>query len=154
MMGKSREIVSASNGMIATSQPLAVLVGLDVLRKGGNAIDAAVAANAMIGLTEPANCGIGGDLFVIYWDAKTQKLYGLNASGRAPREATIEKMKARGLSSIPSHGAEVWTVPGTVDGWAMLLERFGTMPLADLLKPSIEYGKSGFPIRGWGDPGE
>ena len=96
MMGPTRSIVSAPNGMVATSQPLAVQVGLDILKRGGNAIDAAVAANAMIGLTEPASCGIGGDLFVIYWDSETSQLYGLNASGRSPYEINMEKVRAAG----------------------------------------------------------
>ncbi len=153
MMGKTRAIVSTPNGMVATSQPLAVMVGLDVLKKGGNAIDAAVAANAMIGIAEPANSGIGGDLFVIYWDARSQKLYGLNASGRSPYAIDIDAVKSRGYTAIPAQEPAVWTVPGCVDGWSMLLERFGTMGLGQLLQPAIEYAESGFPIRGWDDPG-
>jgi gamma-glutamyltranspeptidase/glutathione hydrolase len=153
MMGKTRAIVSTPNGMVATSQPLAVMVGLDVLKKGGNAIDAAVAANAMIGLAEPANSGIGGDLFVIYWDAGAKKLYGLNASGRSPYNIDIDAVTSRGYTAIPPQKPVVWTVPGCVDGWSMLLERFGTMGLSELLRPSIEYAETGFPIRGWDDPG-
>ena len=153
MMDKTREIVSVPHGMVATSQPLAVMVGVDVLKKGGNAIDAAVAANAMIGLCEPASCGVGGDLFAIYWEAKSGKLYGLNASGRSPYAASLEKARARGLVLLPNQDPLAWSVPGCVDGWAMLLERFGTLTLKELLQPAIEYAEKGVPLRGLADPG-
>ena len=152
MMGPTRAIVSAPNGMVATSQPLAVQVGLEILKRGGNAIDAAVAANAMIGVCEPQSCGIGGDLFVIYWDNATQKLYGLNASGRSPYAISIDKVKKAGFELLPTHHPLSWSVPGCVDGWAMLLERFGTMSLDELLAPSIAYAEQGFPLRQWVHP--
>lgn len=141
-----RSVTLAPNGIVATSQALAAQVGLDVLRKGGNAIDAAIAANAAIGLTEPMSCGIGGDLFAIVWDAKTQKLYGLNASGRAPYAATREHFAKLAYMEIPLYGPLSWSVPGCVDGWAELHARFGKTPLADLLAPSIEYAEKGFPV--------
>src|SRR2546422_10380135 len=102
--------------MVATSQPLAVQTAIDVLRRGGNAIDAAIAANAVLGVVEPMSCGLGGDLFAIVWDAGTQKLYGLNASGRAPYAATRELFATRGLKEIPARGPVSWSVPGCVDG--------------------------------------
>ena len=151
-MGPTRYIVRAPNGMVATSQPLAVEVGLEILKKGGNAVDAAIAANAAIGLTEPQSCGIGGDLFVIYWDNATKKLYGLNASGRSPYEISIDKVKGRGDTLIPVQDPLAWSVPGCVDGWDMLLKRFGTLPLKELLAPSIEYAESGFPVSAWSRP--
>jgi gamma-glutamyltranspeptidase/glutathione hydrolase len=141
-----RSVVMAPHGMVATSQPLAAQVGLDILRQGGNAIDAALAANAAIGLTEPMSCGIGGDLFAIVWDAKTQKLYGLNASGRAPYKATRAWFAEKRLPEIPIEGPLSWTVPGCVDGWEQLRKRFGTMSLAQLLEPSIRYAEQGFPV--------
>lgn len=152
MMGPTRSIVSAPNGMVATSQPLAVQVGLEILKRGGNAIDAAVAANAMIGVCEPQSCGIGGDLFVIYWDNASGKLYGLNASGRSPYAISMEKARKEGFEMLPVHHPYSWSVPGAVDGWAMLLERFGTKSLAELLEPSIKYAEQGFPLRGYTHP--
>ena len=131
---------------MATSHPLAASVGLDVLKQGGNAVDAAIATNAMLGLVEPMNCGIGGDLFVIYWDAKSQKLYGLNASGRSPYAVNRNVFKNRGLDQIPLDGPLSWSVPGCVDGWFELHGRFGKQPMQELLKPSIEYGTEGFPF--------
>src|SRR5258708_33719995 len=114
----------AQNGIVATSQPLAAQAGLDMLKAGGNAADAAIAANAVIGLTEPMSCGIGGDLFVIYWDAKTKKLYGLNASGRSPYALNREVMVANGHTSIPESGPFAGSAPGCVDGWEELRKRF------------------------------
>src|SRR5436190_21761545 len=122
-----RSVVMAPHGMVATSQPLAAQVGLDVLRNGGNAIDAAIATNAALGLMEPTSCGIGGDLYAIVWDAKTKKLYGLNASGRAPGRATIKYFHDKGLKDIPTSGPLSWSVPGCVDGWDELRRKFGTM---------------------------
>jgi len=143
----SRSEVVALNGIVATSQPLAAEVGLDVLKAGGNAIDAAIAANAMLGLVEPMSCGIGGDLFVIVWDAKSQRLYGLNASGRSPYAMSAELLRQRGLSAIPGSGPLAWSVPGCVDGWDQLLKRFGPGgKLADLLAPAIHYAESGFAV--------
>lgn len=143
---QSRSVVLAKHGIVATSQPLAAQAGLDVLRRGGNAADAAIAANAMIGLAEPMSCGIGGDVFVIYWDAKTQKLYGLNGSGRSPYNLTREEFKQRGLKHIPTFGPLAWSVPGCVSGWQELKDRFGTMSFEELLAPSIETAEEGFPV--------
>ncbi|MGS2721433.1 gamma-glutamyltransferase [Paraglaciecola aestuariivivens] len=142
----SRSEVIAPNVMVATSQPLATQVGLEVLRQGGNAIDAAIAANAMLGLVEPTGSGIGGDLFAIVWDAKTQKLYGLNASGRSPQSLTLEHFKLQGLDKIPAYGPLPVSVPGAVDGWFELHNKFGRLPMRDILTPSIEYAKNGFPV--------
>lgn len=141
-----RSPVLAPHGIVATSQPLAAQVGLDILRKGGNAIDAAIAANAAIGLMEPMSCGIGGDLHVLVWDAKTRKLHGLNASGRSPYQANRDYFTKKGLKEIPLFGPLPWSVPGCVDGWETLLKKFGTMSLADVLAPSIHYAESGFPV--------
>ena len=141
-----RSVVMAPHGMVATSHPLAAQVGLEVLRKGGNAIDAAIAANAAIGLMEPMSCGIGGDLYAIVWDAKTKKLYGLNASGRAPFKTSRKLFADRGLTEIPDAGPLSWSVPGCVDGWDQLRKRFGTMPFDQLLEPSIRYAEDGFPV--------
>ena len=119
----TRSEIVAQHGIAATSQPLATQVALDILKAGGNAIDAAIAANAMQGLTEPASCGIGGDLFAIVWDAKTKKLHGLNASGRSPRSLTLEHFKKLKLKQIPTHGPLPISVPGCVDGWIKLHEK-------------------------------
>ncbi len=132
--------------MVATSHPLAAQAGLDVLRAGGNAADAAIAANAMLGVVEPMSCGIGGDLFAIYWDSKTQRLYGLNASGRSPYALSRKVFAERNLKTIPFHGPLSWSVPGCVSGWHMLADRFGTRPLADLLEPSAQTAEDGFPV--------
>jgi gamma-glutamyltranspeptidase/glutathione hydrolase len=141
-----RSVVMANHGMVATSHPLAGQIGLDVLRKGGNAVDAAIATNAAMGLMEPMSCGIGGDLYAIVWDAKTQKLYGLNASGRSPYKATRAFFAEHGLKEIPTIGPLSWSVPGCVDGWDQLQRRFGTLPLDQLLEPSIRYAEEGFPV--------
>lgn len=142
----TRSPVLASNAMAATSQPLATQVALEVMRQGGNAIDAAIAANAMLGLVEPTGNGIGGDLFAIVWDAKSKKLYGLNGSGRSPQALTLDWFKQQGLDKIPSHGPLPVTVPGTVDGWFMLHQRFGQMPMSEILQPTIRYAEQGFPV--------
>jgi gamma-glutamyltranspeptidase/glutathione hydrolase len=142
----TRSEVIAVNGMVATSQPLATQVGLDILKKGGNAIDAAIAANAMLGLVEPTGNGIGGDLFAIVWDAKTKGLYGLNASGRSPKSLTFEHLKSLGLDKIPSYGPLPVSTPGAVDGWFELHERFGSLGMTDILEPTITYAKEGFPV--------
>jgi gamma-glutamyltranspeptidase/glutathione hydrolase len=141
-----RSVVMAPHGMVATSHPLAAQVGLDVLKRGGNAIDAAIAANAAIGLMEPMSCGIGGDLFAIVWDARTKKLYGLNASGRSPYQATRDYFEKKGLKEIPEIGPLSWSVPGCVDGWEELRKRFGTKSFEELLEPSIRYAEDGFPV--------
>lgn len=141
-----RSVTLATHGMVATSHPLASQAGLDVLKGGGNAVDAAIAANAMNALVEPMSCGIGGDLFVIYWDAKTQQLYGLNASGRSPYKLTREVFAEQGLENIPIDGPLSWSVPGCVHGWETLRARFGTKPLAELFAPSIAAAEEGFPV--------
>ena len=142
----SRSEVIAPTGMVAASQPLAAQVGLDILKAGGNAIDAAVAVNAMLGLVEPNMNGAGGDLFAIVWDASTEQLYGLNATGRAPYEINRQVFARQGLDRVPGGGPLTWTVPGAVDGWDQLLERFGTMDFADVLAPAIRYARQGFPV--------
>src|SRR5579871_70052 len=115
-----RSPVVAPHGMVATSHPLAAEIGLDVLKQGGNAVDAAVATSAAMGLMEPMSCGIGGDLYAIVWDAKSRKLYGLNASGRSPYRATLALFAEKGLKEIPLTGPLRWSVPGCVDGWEEL----------------------------------
>jgi gamma-glutamyltranspeptidase/glutathione hydrolase len=141
-----RSVVMAKNGMVATSQSLATQIGLDVLRRGGSAVDAAIAADAALGLMEPMSCGVGGDLFAIVWDSKSQKLYGLNASGRSPYQATRDTFKTRQLKEIPEHGPLSWSVPGCVSGWEELHKKFGKLPFADLLGATIEYAHEGFPV--------
>ena len=143
---QSRSVVIATEGMVATSHPLAAGVGLDVLKGGGNAVDAAIATNAMLGLVEPMSCGIGGDLFVLYWDANSKQLYGLNASGRSPYAINRQVFADRSLDEIPLDGPLSWSVPGCVDGWFQLHDRFGKRPMAEILAPSIHYGRRGFPV--------
>jgi len=142
----SRSEIIAQNGMAATSQPLATQVALDILKKGGTAMDAAIAANAMLGLVEPMACGIGGDIFAIVWDAKTQKLYGFNGSGRSPRNLTLQYFADQGMSYVPFLGPLAVSVPGCVDGWFELHKKFGKTKMADILQPAIEYGRNGFPV--------
>ncbi len=142
----TRSPVLASQAMAATSQPLATQVALDVMKQGGNAIDAAIAANAMLGLVEPTGNGIGGDLFAIVWDAKSKKLYGLNGSGRSPKSLSRQWFIDNGYEKIPSHGPLPVSVPGTVDGWFMLHDRFGKLPIKQVLQPTIEYAEQGFPV--------
>ena len=142
----SRSEVIAPHGMVAASHPLAAQVGIDILKAGGNAIDAAVAVNATLGLVEPHMNGVGGDLFAIVWDAKTAKLYGLNATGRAPYKISRQVLAGQGMAGMPGGGPLTWTVPGAVDGWDQLLQRFGTMGFADLLAPAIAYARNGFPV--------
>lgn len=153
---QSRSAVVASHGIVCCAQPLAAEVGLDVLKAGGNAIDAAIATNAMLGLVEPGSCGMGGDLFCIYWDSKTKKLYGLNASGRSPYAMSRDALRQRGVRGLT--GVYSWTVPGCVDGWDQLRQRFGTMTFAQVLAPAIKYAEEGFPVsdiigHGWARPG-
>ena len=142
----TRSEVVAQRGMAATSQPLATEVALDILKAGGNAVDAAIAANAMLGLVEPTGNGIGGDLFAIVYDAKSGKLHGLNASGRSPMTLTLEYFREQGLDAIPSHGPLPVSVPGAVDGWFELHERFGKLAMADILAPAIDYAENGFGV--------
>jgi len=142
----TRSEILAQNGMAATSQPLATQVALDILKKGGSAIDAAIAANAVLGLVEPASCGIGGDVFAIVWSAEEQKLYGLNGSGRAPQSLTIDYFMEKGLKYVPFYGPLPVSVPGCVDGWFKLHEKFGRLSMEDILQPAIDYGNNGFPV--------
>jgi len=142
----TRSEVIATNGMAATSHPLATQTALDVLKDGGNAIDAAIAANAVLGLVEPTGCGIGGDLFAIVWIEEDKKLYGLNSSGPAPQDMTIEKLKALGIDKIPPFGPLPVTVPGAVAGWTALHKRFGNKSFEELFNNAIYYADNGFPI--------
>jgi len=142
----SRSEVIAQHGMACTSQPLATQVALDILKAGGNAIDAAIAANALLGLVEPTGNGVGGDLFAIVWDAESKQLYGLNASGRSPQSLTIDYFRENGYDKIPAYGPLPVSVPGCVDGWFELHKRFGTMNMDQILKPAITYAREGFPV--------
>ncbi len=141
-----RSEVIAPKAMAATSHPLATQIALEVMREGGSAVDAAIAANAALGLMEPTGCGIGGDLFAIVWDPATGNLHGYNGSGRAPAGLTIELVKSRGLEAIPQRGPLTVTVPGCVDGWFALHGRFGKVPMARVLAPAIGYARDGFPV--------
>jgi len=142
----TRSEVIAVNGMAATSHPLATQTAISVLRNGGNAIDAAIAANAVLGLVEPTGCGIGGDLFAIVWSAEEQKLFGLNSSGPAPQNISIQKLKDRGINKIPPYGALPVTVPGAVAGWSALHKRFGNLKFKNLFDDAINYAENGFPL--------
>jgi gamma-glutamyltranspeptidase/glutathione hydrolase len=142
----SRSEVIARHGMAATSQPLATQIALDILKKGGSAVDAAIAANAALGLMEPTGCGIGGDLFAIVWDAGQGELTGLNASGRSPRSLTLQHFRDLGISRIPYLGPLSVSVPGAVDGWYELHDRYGRLPMPELLAPAIRYAEEGFPV--------
>jgi gamma-glutamyltranspeptidase/glutathione hydrolase len=143
---QSRSMISSKQGVVASESVLASQVGAAILERGGNAIDAAVAMNAMMGLVAPMNDGIGGDLFAIVYEAKTGTLHGLNASGWAPRGLTIEHLRRKGRSTMPSRGIDAATVPGAVHGWEQLLTRFGKQRFADVLAPSIAYAEAGFPV--------
>ena len=146
----TRSPVLGQHGMVCTSQPLASQIGIDVLKAGGSAVDAAIAANAALGLMEPTGNGVGGDLFAIVWDAKTKKLFGLNASGRSPLGLGYEQMKAElaklGRTTIPDRGMLSISVPGAVDGWFELHGKFGKLPMRDVLAPAIRYADEGFPL--------
>ena len=142
----SRSEVIARQGIAATSHPLATQVALDMLKLGGNAIDAAIAANALLGLVEPTGCGIGGDLFAIIWDAKTKQLYGLNGSGRSPQTLTYDYFKKNKIKEIPSYGPLPVTVPGCVDAWNEMHQKFGKLSVEEILAPAISYAETGFPL--------
>jgi len=142
----TRSEVYAPHAMAATSHPLATQVALDVMKAGGSAVDAAIAANAALGLMEPTGNGIGGDLFAIVWDPKAQRLHGYNGSGRSPKSLTLAEFQRRGLKEIPAHGPLPVTVPGTVDGWFALHERFGKRTMAENLAPAIAYARDGHPV--------
>ncbi|MAT70068.1 MAG: gamma-glutamyltransferase [Planctomycetaceae bacterium] len=142
----TRSPAVGANGMAATSQPLATLAAIDILRAGGNAVDAAIAANAVLCVTEPISCGIGGDLFAIVWDNDSGKLYGLNGSGRSPQGLTAEEFQRLGHQRVPSYGPLPITVPGCVDGWCTLHKRFGKLPLEQVLAPAIVHARDGYVV--------
>jgi len=142
----TRSEVIAQHGMACTSHPLATQAAIEILKKGGTAIDAAIAANAVLGVVDPEMCGIGGDLFAIVYDVKTNKLYGLNASGRSPYNLTLDEFKKRRLSYIPFDGPLSVSVPGCVDGWFELHNKFGKLSIQQILAPAINYARSGFPL--------
>jgi gamma-glutamyltranspeptidase / glutathione hydrolase len=146
---QGRSMVISRNGIVAAESPLAAQAGVQMLERGGNAVDAAVAANAMMGLVAPMSNGIGGDLFAIVYEAKTGKLYGLNASGWAPAGLTIEFLRNQGFQDMPSHGIQSVTVPGAVDGWQKLLDRFGKKKFSDVLAAAIRSAEDGFPVTEW-----
>ncbi len=141
-----RSVVVTEKGIVGTSHYLASQAGAQVLAQGGSAMDAAIAANAVLGVTEPMMNGIGGDLFLIYWDAKAGKLYGLNASGWAPRKLTIEFLAQHGITAMPHDGIHSVTVPGAVDGWSQAHKRFGQLPWKDLFTPAIYYAEHGYAV--------
>jgi gamma-glutamyltranspeptidase/glutathione hydrolase len=141
-----RSMVVTDLGIVATSHVLASQAGAQILAKGGSAIDAAIAANAVLGVTEPMMNGVGGDLFLLYWDVKSGKLYGLNASGWAPKSLTIDFLKKQGITVMPDDGIQSVTVPGAVDGWAKAHERFGKLPWKDLFTPAIYYAEHGYAV--------
>jgi gamma-glutamyltranspeptidase / glutathione hydrolase len=142
----TRSEVIASEAMAATSQPLATQIALQIMRDGGSALDAAIAANAALGLMEPTGNGIGGDLFAIVWDPKSRRLHGYNGSGRSPAALTLEEFQKRGLKFIPKHGPLPVSVPGCVDGWFALHEKFGRLPMKKVLAPAVRYAREGFPV--------
>ena len=142
----TRSEVLATHGMVATSVPLATQIGLDVLKKGGTAVDAAIAANAALGLMEPVSNGVGGDLFAMVWDAKTKKLYGYNGSGRSPKSLSLQYFVDHNIREIPPLGPLPVNVPGAVDGWFALHERFGKLPVREDLAGAIRYAREGFPV--------
>ncbi len=156
-VGWSRSAVYGRNGMAATAHPLASQIAIDILKQGGSALDGAIAANAALGLMEPTGNGIGGDIFFIIWDPETRQLYGYNGSGRAPLGRSLTDLKAQiaalresgampdDMLGIPQRGSLPVTVPGTVDGWFAAHERFGKLPMSDVLAPAVRYAREGFP---------
>ncbi|MEL7121107.1 MAG: gamma-glutamyltransferase [Bacteroidota bacterium] len=142
----TRSEILARNGIAATSQPLATQAALDILKKGGSAMDAAIAANAVLGLVEPASCGIGGDIFAIVWDAETKQLYGFNGSGRAPQKLSIDYFADRDMKYVPFLGPLPVSVPGCVDGWFEMHKKFGKLSMDEILQPAINYGRNGFAV--------
>ena len=143
---QNRSTVVCQNGIVCSSQPLASMAGVDILKTGGNAVDAAICANAMLSLVEPMMCGPGGDLFAIIWNAAERKLLGLNASGRSPYDWNLDKALSLGLKEIPVYGPLSWSVPGCVSGWAALQKRLGRLDLAKVLESPISYARGGFPV--------
>jgi len=146
---QGRSMVLSRRGVVSAENPLAAQAGATVLAHGGNAVDAAVATNAVMGVLEPMMNGIGGDLFAIVYDAKSGKLYGLNASGWAPAGLSIEFLKSKDIAKMPQEGIQSVTVPGAVDGWSKLLARFGTKKFSEVLAPAIYYAREGFPVPEW-----
>src|SRR5436853_7732527 len=146
---QARSMVISQYGVVAAEQPIGTRAGVAMLERGGNAIDAAIAANAAMGVVAPMMNGIGGDLFAIVYEAKTGKIYGLNASGWAPRALTIEFLKNQGFHDMPARGVQSVTVPGAVDGWQKLLDRFGKKKFSDVLAPAIRAAEDGFPVTEW-----
>ena len=142
----SRSVVYGRHGMVCAAQPLAVQAGLEVLKQGGTAVDAAIAVNACLGLMEPTANGLGGDCFVLIWDPQAKKLVGLNGSGRAPLALTADKVKAEADGTIPSFSPYTWTVPGACDAWFETHARFGKLPMKTVLAPAIQYAEEGFPL--------
>src|SRR5512136_852801 len=142
----TRSVTVARHGMVAAAHPLAVQVGIEVLRRGGSAVDAAIAVNAALGLMEPTSCGLGGDLFAMVWDPVTGKLYGLNGSGRAPLALTPDQVPPLPDGTIPVYSPYAWTVPGCADAWFELHRRFGHLPMRELLAPTIAYAREGVPV--------
>jgi len=142
----TRSVTVARHGMVAAAQPLAVQIGLEVLKKGGSAVDAAIAVDAALGLMEPVSCGLGGDLFAMVWDPATSKLYGLNGSGRAPLALTPDKVPPEKDGTMPVYSPYAWTVPGCADAWFELHERFGRLPMKELLAPTVVYAREGAPV--------
>jgi gamma-glutamyltranspeptidase / glutathione hydrolase len=141
-----RSVVATPYGMVASSRVSASQAGALILERGGSAIDAAIAANAVLNVTEPTSNGLGGDLFAIYWEAKTGKIYGLNASGWAPKALTIEHLRQKSITAMPQFGIDSVTVPGVVEGWTKLHDRWGKLPWRDLFQPAIFYAEHGFPV--------
>ncbi|MBZ5588648.1 MAG: gamma-glutamyltransferase family protein [Acidobacteriia bacterium] len=142
----TRSVTVARHGMVAAAHPLAVQIGLEVLRSGGSAVDAAIAVDAALGLMEPVSCGLGGDLFAMVWDPATGKLYGLNGSGRAPLALTPDKVPPEKDGTIPIYSPYAWTVPGCADAWFELHKRFGRTPMKELLAPTVAYAREGVPV--------
>src|SRR5215831_17482557 len=153
-----RSMVISQQGIVATSQVLASQAGAQILGRGGSAVDAAIAANAVLGVTEPMMTGLGGDLFVIYWDAKTGQLTGLNSSGPAPKDLTPEFLAKQGVKRMPADGIHSVTVPGAVRGWWIMHEKYGKLPWKDLFAPAIAFSEQGYPVHEgmteiWSSPG-
>src|SRR5439155_20093634 len=142
----TRSVVYGRHGMVCAAQPLAVQAGLEILKEGGSAADAAIAVNACLGLIEPTSNGLGGDLFALLWDPKTSKMVGLNASGRAPLALTIDKVPPDSAGTIPLYSPYSWTVPGCADGWFELHAKYGKLPMSRVLAPAIRYAEEGFPL--------
>src|ERR1700730_2424507 len=147
--GQGRSMVISQSGIVASESPLASQAGAAILQRGGNAVDAAIAAHAVMTVVAPMWNGIGGDLFAIVYDAKSGKYYGLNASGWAPAAQSIERLRQKGLREMPVHGIEPVTVPGSVDGWQKLLDRFGKKKMNEVLAPAIQVAQDGFPVTEW-----